>query len=548
MYGNKRRRHDLTLGDKIEVIRLIDNRVHQKDIAKIYNCSQSQISRIVSKRDDIIHGWEKCTDPEQKKRRFKTEFDDYISSGGTVPLMDQSNSTSIEIDKTSNSNTAWHHYWKTHSSSLSQQVHDKMSTSQYDDVKSIQGKRTGIPNKESRMSNQLVDILRSYDLCDVYCADEMALYYDAMPSQVVYDESDDADNDSGEKPALRHVDKKQISVFLACNVTGSDKRDFLLIEDAIRREPVELLITGCQTAKSLHAWMTSDIFTKYLTALDYDMGKQHRYVLLLVDNVPPHMSASVSSLEYVRVLYMRSHSTPFFHGLFYNVRSHYRKQILLKICETAPHYFSSLCGREKCDGSGNPAISLLEAVTMLKNAWESVDTQDIVQCFSKSGLCASNIHGLFSKLDDKILPDLLYDFMTYEQFEEYVNIDADVACSGDGDLVSSECCMLTDLYHHSVVDDNAQLDHHQQLVSINSVGNSILVDNSTVTESSNPITPSSCSINFSERNDVGLKTSVPNYQQVHIALETIRKFLQQHKLHHHNLHALEAQISSAARN
>ena len=70
--GPGRRRHDLTIGDKREIIRLLDLRTSQTDIARVYKCSQSQISRMAAKREEIIAEFEKCDDPVQKTCRYDT--------------------------------------------------------------------------------------------------------------------------------------------------------------------------------------------------------------------------------------------------------------------------------------------------------------------------------------------------------------------------------------------------------------------------------------------------------------------------------------------
>ena len=567
-YATRRRRHDLTLGDKMEVIRMIDNRTSQTDIAKLYNCSQSQISRIASRRDEIIEDWENCDDPEQKKRRFVTGDDQEavttkdetvqtLTDKSTSPLPPSENTFdgSEQSQTPDTSNNGWLEYWKNHSSSFGRRSYGDFDPdfspwnrhygSGSGGKKSGRGRPRASANKESRISNQLLDILKNYDLCDVYCADELALHYDAMPNldSSQNEGEEEEEGDSEKKDCRTEMNQKQITVFLTCNVTGSDKRDFLIIEDSKRSEATATAIPGCHRAKAPHAWMTSDVFSEYLLALDYDMRKQRRYILLLVDNAPPHIPEAGKSLEHVRVLYVRSYATPFFHGIFYSVRAHYRKQILLKIFAQNPKFSTNgnAKGKGRKSSTGSQAVSVTidfeEAVSMLKQAWQSTSPQDIVQCFSKAGICAPHIHGLPESSGDD-LPELPEGFITDEQYEDFVNIDVDAECSGDADLVSAECRILSDLRQQGFTDVGLEPSEDLPLDTsgLNSSGNSNSLTGSTpkVLES----VPSSGGVARSESKS---ETNVRG--EVQRALNTLRNFLERRGLHLHNLHALEAQIS-----
>lgn len=564
-YATRRRRHDLTLADKKEIIRLIDNRTSQTDVAKIYNCSQSQISRIVSRREDIDAEWEACDDPEQKKRRITTETDESsqvaMKDEDLSQSMDQSRSPyppsestfdgSSGQAQTQTNDNGWLEYWKNHSSTFGRRSYRDMdpdfspwsrhlgpgSAGKKLQGPGGRGRPKALFKKESRISNQLLDILKNYDLSDVYCADELALHYDAMPNMDGAEPEDgeegEGEGDSDKKEKMSETNNKQITVLLTCNVTGADKRDFLIIEDSKKAESETApSIPGCHRAKAPHAWMTSDVYREFLTALDYSMRKQRRYILLLVDNAPPHIPEAGKSLEHVRVLYIRSYTTPFFHGIFYSMRSHYRKQILLKLFAKNPELFANgkpdgNAAKEKGAPEWAVNVDFEDAVSMLKQAWTSVCPQDIVQCFSKSGICAPHIHGLPETSDDS-LPELPEGFISDEQFEEYINIDVDAECSADSDLLSAECRILSDLRQQGFTD--VGLEPSDDVSMDNSGLNFAALSNTSVEN-----TPSVA----------GPKGDLPeDSSEVHGALVAVRNFLTRHDLHLNNLHALEEQIFS----
>lgn len=567
----------------MEVVRLIDNRTSQTDVAKIYNCSQSQISRIVSRRDEILADWETCDDPEQKKRRYVTEDDDQeevMMKDETVQtLTDQSTSPrppsenifdgSEQSQTPDASNNGWLEYWKNHSASYGRRSYGDMDPdfspwnrhfgSGSGGKKGARGRPRASANKESRISNQLLDILKNYDLCDVYCADELALHYNAMPNLDSAEEEEEEGDSDNKKDPVRKTNHKQITVFLTCNVTGSDKRDFLVIEDSKRSEATTAAaIPGCHRARAPHAWMTSDVFTEYLQALDYDMRRQQRYILLLVDNAPPHLPEAGKSLEHIRILYVRSYSTPFFHGIFYSVRAHYRKQILLKLFAHKPKLpaangeskgsKSRRRGSSQGSTSGAVSVDFEDAVGMLKEAWRSVSPLDVVQCFSKAGLCAPHIHGL-PEGDGDALPELPDGLITDEQYEEFVNVDVDAECSGDADLVSAECRILADLRQQGFTDvglepsDDLPLPLHLPLAdapALGASGSSGVSGHAPVASKTPDGAASAAVVKVEARPD---RRSAGEVQR---ALTTLRNFLERRGLHLHNLHALEAQISCDA--
>ena len=68
----KRKRTDLSLQQQIEVLHFYAQNMSQTDIAKRYNCSQAQISRIIQRRESIIdEAAESCNTARKRKRSGK---------------------------------------------------------------------------------------------------------------------------------------------------------------------------------------------------------------------------------------------------------------------------------------------------------------------------------------------------------------------------------------------------------------------------------------------------------------------------------------------
>ena len=66
----KRKRNDLSLSDKYEAVKLLDKKISQVEISKQLGCSQSQVCRIASKREEIRIRYESNeSNPERKRQR-----------------------------------------------------------------------------------------------------------------------------------------------------------------------------------------------------------------------------------------------------------------------------------------------------------------------------------------------------------------------------------------------------------------------------------------------------------------------------------------------
>lgn len=63
----KRKRNDLSLGDKFEVVKVLDKGQKQTEICKLLNISQAQVSRIKGKKDEIRQSIESNSNTKRKR-------------------------------------------------------------------------------------------------------------------------------------------------------------------------------------------------------------------------------------------------------------------------------------------------------------------------------------------------------------------------------------------------------------------------------------------------------------------------------------------------
>ena len=219
-------------------------------------------------------------------------------------------------------------------------------------------------------STKLLELLSEYNPCDIYNADETALYYRATPYNSLCYRYEQL---SGSKKAMDCV-----TVLLCVNMSGSDKKKLLIIGKSkiprcfkgINMETLPVIYW----ANSNTAWMRSVIFQQWITDWDVALIRGNRKILLLVDNCPAHpkihpanTTSLIQSLD---------------QGVIKNLKTFYRKELVQIII--------SAVDDNLVDGSVtaidiSSKISLLDAIYFLARSWRLVKHETITNCFHKSG-------------------------------------------------------------------------------------------------------------------------------------------------------------------
>ena len=172
---------------------------------------------------------------------------------------------------------------------------------------------------------------------------------------------------------------------MAANIYGSDKRQFFMIDKSYRSRcfrdanpPIEYHANAYA-----NAWMTSDIFEQWLRAFDGNMRSENRCILLLLDNCTAH--EKLTNLTNIKLQYLPANTTspiqPLDRSIIKNLKAYYRHEQCTQLL--------SLMDIERSEtnkptmGSLARKISLLEARSMVTDAWIAVKNETIQNCFKK---------------------------------------------------------------------------------------------------------------------------------------------------------------------
>lgn len=208
-----------------------------------------------------------------------------------------------------------------------------------------------------------------YSLDHIYNMDETGLFYKLIPSKTVT-----------KKIRKGHkLIKDRFSVSLCSNFTGSHKCKPLIIGKFAKPrcfKDFDLDKHVCYE-NSARAWMTSDIFKKWLRKLNADFKKTDKKILLLLDNCPAHTIGDMFC-SHIELLFLPKNTTgilqPMDRGIIKNFKAAFNNYKMSNIIEKM----------EDCDKTvfeAYKSINLKDAIIFTVLAWESVKNDTIYNCF-----------------------------------------------------------------------------------------------------------------------------------------------------------------------
>lgn len=222
--------------------------------------------------------------------------------------------------------------------------------------------------------------LMSYRPEDLYNCDETGLFYRLLPSRTL--------SVKGAKCHGGAASKERITILLCTNMSGTHKLTPLVIGKS--RQPrcfpklprnqkhFSASAVGCHYRHHPKSWMDRSLFDEWLKNLQRMMAKDRRQILLLMDNFSGH-HLTTALLPNIELLYLPANTTslsqPLDQGIIQNCKVYYKRDLL-------NFYFAQL---ETDDPSVQiKPINLLQALRLVKTAWDSVKKETIVNCFRKA--------------------------------------------------------------------------------------------------------------------------------------------------------------------
>ena len=175
--------------------------------------------------------------------------------------------------------------------------------------------------------------------------------------------------------------KDRLTILLTANMTGSDLMKPLVIGTSKKPrcfKNVEFLPVDYQANKS--AWMSSKIFTAWLSRIDVRMRLNDRKIALAMDHCPAHPSdARLIKIELIPPPNTTSVIQPLDGGIIRCLKAHYRRLLMDKILQRLD------AGLEDTAQESSKSISVLDALHLISKAWKRVSRETEQNFFHKYG-------------------------------------------------------------------------------------------------------------------------------------------------------------------
>ncbi|KAE9528600.1 hypothetical protein AGLY_012175 [Aphis glycines] len=276
------KRKCLSISDKKKIIEEIESGKKKKEVADSFKIPFSSLSTILKQKEAILN----TTDAQssRKKRRLIRQQNIPVS-GILIKEKAKSYAEMFGISDFTASDGWLSNFKKRHNLVF----------------KKICGESASV---DEGMCNDwqiiLQDLLCEYYPKNVFNADETGLFFKCLPDRTL--------TFKNEKCHGGKLSKERVTLLLAVNMDGSEKLRPLFIGKSAKprcfKNVKSLPVTYRNNKKS---WMTTELWNEWLETLNNDMRKQHRKIIIFVDNCTAHNNPP--TLSNVRIEFLPANTT-----------------------------------------------------------------------------------------------------------------------------------------------------------------------------------------------------------------------------------------------
>ena len=374
----RKKRRNLTLGEKIEIIRIKEEtKCIDQDLAYKYEVDRSVISKILARRDEIRRAVSESNDLE-RMRIQKGKL--HLVETAVYKWFLSARSLHIPISQRILQHKAVQFY---------NQFKQKPDTDLPDTFVASSGwvtnfqarfKITGksICGESDSVDMSLVEkerpkikqVLSDYVSDNIYNADELGLFYRLGPNQTLATVHDKA---KGTKKKL-----ERLTILLASNARGTRKlKPFVIGKSENPRcfKDVNKANLPVRYSSNDSAWMTGEKWLGWLRWLDNELTEKS---ILLADNCPAHVVDTNANYKHLTVYYLPPNTTsvlqPFDAGIINSFKANYKNALTKHMIELADK------------NQIYKSINVYQAIEMIDEAWDQVTQQTIENCFLHTDL------------------------------------------------------------------------------------------------------------------------------------------------------------------
>ncbi|KAI7937392.1 hypothetical protein MJO29_014707 [Puccinia striiformis f. sp. tritici] len=179
-------------------------------------------------------------------------------------------------------------------------------------------------------------------------------------------------------------DKTRLTLALTCNADGSEKKPLLFIGKSKKPRSFKGHMAKYYNYEYAHnstAWMTAEIFQRWIKSWNSKLKEEDRNILLLLDNFRGHTLPN-GGLSNIRVKFFSpnptSHVHPLDAGIIKCFKSYYQKKAILQSINL---FTKEMDKAEKTPMKSMFKVDQLLTMRMSQKAWDSVSAPTLANCW-----------------------------------------------------------------------------------------------------------------------------------------------------------------------
>ncbi|XP_051784514.1 tigger transposable element-derived protein 6-like [Erpetoichthys calabaricus] len=278
---------------------------------------------------------------------------------------------------------------------------------------------------EKWKSSKLPELLKQFCADDIYNADETGLYYRATPDGSLCYKHETL---VGSKKEM-----DRITVLCCSNMSGSDKRKLLVIGQSAKPRCFKgLRMDGLPVLyhANKNAWMTSEIFSKWLSEWDVELQRKSKKILLLLDNCAAH--PHLDSLKNIQLEFLPPNTTsilePMDMGIIKNLKTLHRGKLVSYILEAIEE---NLLQESSTVTDVSGKINILQAIQFVADSWREISQSTLQNCFAHHGW--KNSEQSETRTDSNYVDETTLQVQSVENYEEFISIDDNIECYNENE-------------------------------------------------------------------------------------------------------------------
>lgn len=383
----KRKLSVLSLDERISVINESKKGKSQRELAKLFNCGKTQIQNTLANQDRYAKEWEENCNKKTKKKTWQP-FEEVNKA--VLEWFNRARSKGIPISGPMLQEKArkFASDFGIENFSASNGWLDRFRVRHNIVFRAVCGESADVnQGVVADWKTRVQQITSGYSERDIFNMDETGLFYRAIPDKTL--------TFKGQQCKGGKMAKQRLTIALCANLCG-EKEQPLVIHTAVRPrcfKNTDISLLGVSWHANRKAWMTCEIFTSWLRTLNEKMRHQDRKILLFVDNAPCHCQKKLSNVE---LKFLPANTTsclqPMDQGVIRAFKVNYRKKLMHSLVAKMDNVISV---HELAK-----SVTLDDAVSWIKTAWNEVKPETIRKCFTHCGFLSAGDGCLVDVFED----------------------------------------------------------------------------------------------------------------------------------------------------